>query len=86
VVGVLAAAGITLSTVPMFDVLYAMRKNTVKYIKRLPASMNQGMLRSFLSRRASPEQNTAIYDLLKRTAGPSPAQQHAYATSTRPPI
>ena len=74
VVGVLSGAGIALSTMPLFDGLYAMNKSTAKYVSRLPASMNQGMLRSFLSGRTSPEQSSAIYDLLKKTNGPYPAQ------------
>ena len=77
VVGVLSGAGIALSTMPLFDGLYAMNKSTAKYVSRLPASMNQGMLRSFLSGRTSPEQSSTIYDLLKKTDGPSPARHPA---------
>ena len=42
VVGVLSGAGIALSTMPMFDGLYAMNKSTAKYVSKLPTSMNQG--------------------------------------------
>jgi len=73
VVGVLSGAGIAFSTMPLFDGLYAMNKNTAKYVSRLPTCMNQGMLRSFLSGHTSPEQSSAIFNLLKKTAGPSPA-------------
>ncbi len=77
VIATLAGAGIALSTVPMFDVINAFAKNTAKYIKRLPAFMNQGMLKTFLSGRTTPEQCTVIYDLLKKTTGPFPVQQPA---------
>lgn len=73
VIATLAGVGIALSTVPMFDLMYAFSKNTAKYVKRLPACMNKGMLRSFLSGRSSPEQGTMIYNLLKKTTGRSPA-------------
>ena len=69
VVGVLSGAGIALSTMPLFDGLYAMSKNTAKYVSRLPTCMNKGMLRSFLAGHTSPEQSSAIYNLLKKTDG-----------------
>ena len=76
-IGVLSGAGIALSTMPLFDGLYAMNKNTAKYVRRLPACMNKGMLRSFLSGRTTPKESSAIYDLLKKTDGPFPAQHPA---------
>lgn len=72
VVGVLSGAGIAFSTIPLFDGMYALNKNTAKYISRIPACMNQGMLRSFLSGHTSQQQSSAILDLLKKTDGPSP--------------
>jgi len=72
VVGVLSGAGIALSAMPVFDGLYAMNKSTAKYVSKLPAGMNKGMLRSFLSGRTSPEQSSAIYKLLKKTDGQFP--------------
>ena len=77
VIAVFSAAGIAFSTVPLFDGIYAMNKNTAKYVTRLPACMNKGMLRSFLSGRATPEQSSAIYELLKKTDGRSPEQHPA---------
>jgi len=74
VVGVLSGAGIALSTMPMFDGLYAMNKSTAKYVSRLPTNMNQGMLKSFLSGHTTQKESSAIYDLLKKTNGPYPAQ------------
>ena len=74
VVGVLSGAGIALSTMPLFDGLYAMNKSTAKYVSRLPTCMNQGMLRSFLSGLTSPEQSSTIYNLLKKTVGRYPEQ------------
>jgi hypothetical protein len=73
VVSVLSGAGIALSTMPMFDGLYAMNKSTAKYVSKLPTSMNKGTLKSFLSGRASPEQSSTIYNLLKKTDGRFPA-------------
>ena len=67
VIAVLSGAGIAFSTVPLFDGLYAMNKNTAKYVARLPACMNKGMLRSFLSGRTTQKESSAIYDLLKKT-------------------
>jgi len=72
VVGVLSGAGIALSTMPLFDGLYAMNKSTAKYVSRLPTCMNKGMLRSFLSGHTSPEQSSTIYNLLKKTDGRFP--------------
>ena len=74
VVGILSGAGIALSTMPMFDGLYAMNKSTAKYVSRLPTNMNQGMLKSFLSGHTTQKESSAIYDLLKKTNGPYPAQ------------
>jgi hypothetical protein len=74
VIAVFSAAGIAFSTVPLFDGIYAMNKNTAKYVTRLPTCMNRGMLRSFLSGHTSPEQSSAIYELLKKTDGQSPEQ------------
>ena len=69
VIAVLSGAGIAFSTVPLFDGLYAMNKNTAKYVARLPVCMNKGMLRSFLSGRTTQKESRAIYDLLKKTDG-----------------
>ena len=69
VIAVLSGVGIAFSTMPLFDGLYAMKKNTAKYAARLPSCMNQGMLKSYLSGNTSLEQSTAIYDLLKKTNG-----------------
>ena len=76
VIAVLSGAGIAFSTVPLFDGLYAMNKNTAKYVARLLACMNKGMLRSFLSGRTTQKESSAIYDLLKKTDGRFHAQHH----------
>ena len=67
VIAVLSVVGIAFSTVPLVDGLYAMNKNTAKYVARLPACMNKGILRSFLSGRTTQKESSAIYDLLKKT-------------------
>jgi hypothetical protein len=77
VIAVLSGAGIAFSTVPLFDGMYAMNKNTAKYVARLPAYMNKGMLRSFLSGRTTQKESSVIYDLLKKTNGRFLAQHPA---------
>ena len=77
VIATLAGAGIAFSTTPMFDGLYAMSKNIAKYVARVPDYINTGMLKTFLAGRASTEQTSAIYNLLKKTNGPFPAQHPA---------
>ena len=77
VIAVLSGAGIAFSTVPLFDGLYAMNKNTAKYVARLPTSMNKGMLRSFLSGCTTQKESSAIYELLKKTDGRFPEQHPA---------
>ena len=77
VLATLAGVGIAFSTMPLFDGLYAMKKNTAKYVARLPNCMNKGMLRLFLSGRTTQKESSVIYDLLKKTDGQSPKQHPA---------
>lgn len=72
IVSALSGIGIALSTMPLFSATSAFNKNTAKYVAKLPAGMNQGMLKTFLSGNASPKQSRAIFDLLKKTDGPFP--------------
>jgi len=81
-VTILSAAGIGLSTTPFLDGTNALAKNTLKYLKKIPASINKGLLKKFLSGKASPTNCKKIWELLKKTTGPFPAPYPAYQTST----
>ena len=81
-VTILSAAGICLSTAPFLDATDALVKNTLKYLKRIPASVNRGLLKEFLSGKISPENCKKIWELLKKTIGPFPVPYPAYQTST----
>ena len=81
-VTILSAAGIGLSTTPFLDGTNALAKNILKYLKRIPASVNKGLLKDFLSGRLSPADCKTIYVLLKKTTGPFPAPYPTYQTST----
>ena len=68
---ILSAAGIGLSTTSFIDGTDALAKNTVKYLKKIPAKMNKGLLKEFLSGSISPGRCKKIWALLKKTVGPS---------------
>ena len=72
-VTILSATGIGLSTTPFLDGTNALAKNTLKYLKRIPASVNRGLLKEFLSGKVPDEYCNKIWDLLKKTYGPFPA-------------
>jgi len=72
-VTILSAAGIGLSTTPFLDGTNALAKNILKYLKKVPASINKGVLKKFLSGKVSPANCKKIWNLLKKTTGPSPA-------------
>jgi hypothetical protein len=73
-VALLSAAGIGLSTTAFINGSNALAKNTLKYLKKVPESINTGLLKKFLSGKVSPAECEKIWDLLKKTNGPSPAQ------------
>jgi len=68
----LSAAGICLSATPFLDGTNALVKSTLKYIKKIPASVNNGLLKKFLSGKVSPKNCKKIWILLKKTTGPFP--------------
>jgi hypothetical protein len=82
VVTILSAAGIGLSSTPFLDGTNALVKNILKYLKRIPASVNKGLLKEFLSGKVPAEYCKKIWQLLKKTTGPFPAPYPAYQTST----
>ena len=71
-VTILSAAGIGLSATPFLDGTNALAKNTIKYLKEVPTMLNRGLLKKFLSGKVSPENCKKIWELLKKTNGPSP--------------
>ena len=79
---ILSAAGIGLSSTSFINGTNALAKNTLKYLKKVPASFNKGLLKKFLSGKVSPENCKKIWALLKKTTGPFPAPYPAYQTST----
>jgi hypothetical protein len=75
---ILSAAGIGLSGTPYLNGTNALAKNTIKYLKKIPASLNKGMLKKFLSGKMSHEQCGKIWELLKKTDGLSREPYPAY--------
>jgi hypothetical protein len=72
-VTILSAAGIGLSTTPFLDGTNALAKNILKYLNKVPASINKGLLKKFLSGKVSPANCKKIWELLKKTTGQYPA-------------
>jgi hypothetical protein len=81
-VTILSAAGIGLSTTPFLDGTNALAKNILKYLKKVPDSINKGLLKKFLSGKLSPANCKKIWNLLKKTNGPFPEPYPAYHKST----
>jgi len=81
-VTILSAAGICLSTTPFLDGTNALAKNILKYLKKVPGSINKGLLKEFLSGKVSPTNCKKIWELLKKTTGPFPEPYPAYQIST----
>ena len=77
----LSAAGICLSTAPFLDGTNALAKNILKYLKKVPDSINQGLLKEILSGKVPTEYFKQIWALFKKTIGPFPAPYPAYQTS-----
>jgi len=80
-VAILSTAGICLSATPILDGTNALAKSVMKYLKKVPASINKGLLKEFLSRKVSPANYKKIWELLKKTTGRFPAQYPAYQSS-----
>jgi hypothetical protein len=82
VVTLLSAAGIGLSSTAFINGSNAMAKNTIKYLKNVPASINAGLLKKFLSGKIPPAECKKILQLLKKTNGPYPALHPVSVTFT----
>jgi len=70
---ILSAAGIGLSTTPFINGTNALAKGILKYLKQLPSSLNKGVLKVFLAGKLHYHHAEKLWDLLKKTNGPSPA-------------
>jgi hypothetical protein len=81
-VTILSAAGIGLSTTPFLDGTNSLAKNALKYLKIVPASINKGLLKEFISGKVLPANCKNIWALLKKTNGVFPVPYPAYQTST----
>jgi hypothetical protein len=68
-VTLLSAVGIGLSTTPFLDGTNALAKNILKYLKKVPVSINKGLLKKFLFGKVSPTNCKNVWDLLKKTTG-----------------
>jgi len=66
VVASFSAAGIGLSSTAFINGSNALAKNTIKYLKTVPGSINTGLLKTFLSGKISPAKCDKIWHLLKR--------------------
>lgn len=66
---ILSAAGIGFSSTAFLNGSNALAKNTVKYMKKVPDTLNTGLLKKFLSGKVSPENFEKIWQLLKKTGG-----------------
>ncbi len=81
-IAILSAAGIGLSTTAFVNGCNALAKNTLKYLKKVPESINTGLLKKFLSGKVSPAECEKIWRLLKKTSFAYLAQHPASETST----
>ena len=76
-VTILSAVGIGLSTSPILDGTNALAKNILKYLKKVPDSINKGLLKKFLPGKVTPANCKKIWELLKKTTGPFPGRYPA---------
>jgi len=68
-IAILSVAGIGLSSTPYFNGTNALAKSTFKYLKKMPASFEKGVLKKFLSGKLSPRECEKVWNLLKKTNG-----------------
>jgi len=70
----LSAAGIGLSSTPFLKGTRSLAKNTLKFLKRVPPSMNKGLLKKFLSGKFSKQSLNVTWGLFKKTTIAFPAR------------
>jgi len=68
-IAILSVAGIGLSSTPYFNGTNSLAKSTFKYLKKMPASFEKGVLKKFLSGKLSPRECEKVWNLLKKTNG-----------------
>jgi hypothetical protein len=68
----LSGAGIGFTCFPMIDGTSALAKNTAKYLKSISTPPANRLLRQFISGDLSPINRRKIWELFKKTTGPSP--------------
>ena len=83
VIMIFSASGVGLSSTAFVNGTNALAKNTVKYLKRIPALKEKGLLRRFLSGKMSPDECEKIWGLLKKTNGVYPKPHPAFQVSIR---
>ncbi|MFC1817216.1 hypothetical protein ACFL0M_15075 [Thermodesulfobacteriota bacterium] len=66
-VAIFSAAGIGLSTTAFINGNNAFAKNTMKYLKNVPDTINTGLLKRFLSGKLPAAECEKIWHLLKKT-------------------
>lgn len=82
IVAILSVVGVVLSVKPYADIGVSFCKNSVKYFKRiLSFNGNTGILRKVLKGKLSLAESKLVFDLLKKTTGPSPGQFQSYPMS-----
>ncbi len=82
IVAVLSGVGIFLSVQPYADVTVSFAKNSIKYFRRiLSFGGNNGILKKVLKGKLSLAESKLVFNLLKKTNGPSPAPQQSYLIS-----
>jgi hypothetical protein len=77
----LSAAGVGLSSTELVSGCNALAKDTIKYLEKIPAIADNGMLRKLLARKVTYEESEKIWHLLKKTNGPSLEPQPVYPAS-----
>jgi hypothetical protein len=82
----LSAAGVGLSSTGLMNGCNALAKNTAKYLKNIPAVIKTGMLRRLLETKLTYKESEKVWELLKKTNGPSRGPCPAYPESTTPRI
>jgi hypothetical protein len=78
---ILSATGIGLSSTELVNGCNALAKNALKFIKRIPAVMEKGLLKKVLKLDIGKEASEKVFTLLKKTNGLYLGPFHAFQTS-----
>ena len=77
----LSAAGVGLFSTGIANGCNALAKSTAKYLKNIPGVAKNGILRRLLETKLSYKQSEKIWNLLKKTNGPSRVPHPVYPVS-----